>query len=104
MIADDRGDRQWSNQPPRIIDARDFKFTHGEDALVHEKPDHPMCRLGPMPLDDFDQCLKVFCHLESLGEGILGSDLLQIGAYAEDGQKIFVPILPPKTSRSMLEK
>jgi hypothetical protein len=97
-------DDDQSRPAPRVIDARDFSFSHGEDALIHEKLDHPMCQLGSMSGEEFGRCLKIFCHLESLGEGILGSDLLHIGAYSEDGQKLFVPVLPPKTSRSMLEK
>ena len=89
---------------PRVINARDFRFSHGQDPLVNEKWDHPLSQLPPMASEDFGRCLKIFCCLESIGEGVLGSDLVQIGAFSIDGQKLFVPILPPKSSRSMLEK
>jgi hypothetical protein len=60
--------------------------------------------LKPIPEDDVRRTFKVFCFVESLGEGLLGSDLLRIGAYSETRRKLFVPILPPKMSRALLEK
>jgi len=31
-----------------------------------------------MSSEDFESCLKIFCHFESIGEGVLGSDLIQV--------------------------
>ena len=79
----------------RVCDPRNFSFKHGYDPKLFEKVNHPFKKLS---LVDFkmDNYLRVYVHIEALGNGYRESDVIQIGAYTVCGKKFFSAILPPQ--------
>ena len=91
-------EKQYQKNLNFPVDASIYSFP-GTEINTHRLPCHPFKNTNPL-VGEMSDYLLVTIEAKTCGDGIINSELLEIGLQLPDGKKFFAPILPRKVNLS----